>query len=192
MVVNSVADVGGWQRLIVRELSRLTGQQHDRKKKNTIIALIDGRLAGLPEESIWRRDDVCARSTWHERWKSDPLISSVLSACMAIADDWADNRVAMALAETAERLALESPASLNTVIHVRDNADNYRDRLSAAFGIMDRASATIAPKSSATVAHTLNADTFAEMQRRARVVADELEQAALANWQPASSADNTD
>lgn len=180
----SIADDNGWQLMLVSELRRLNGQQHDRKKKDTILALIDARLAGAPEEDVWRRPDTCARSTWHDKWKKDKLIADVLARSYEVADEWRDNRVALALAETAERLALESPASLDTAVDVRDNGTNDRDRLSAAFGIMDRASSATAPKGSQQVEHSLSAEQFAQLQREARDHVEELENAAEQGWDP--------
>ena len=37
----------GWKSAIFAELQRLNGQQHERKKKDTIIALVDVTLAGV-------------------------------------------------------------------------------------------------------------------------------------------------
>ncbi|MCA9384077.1 hypothetical protein KC909_06980, partial [Candidatus Dojkabacteria bacterium] len=68
----------GWKSAIFAELQRLNGQQHERKKKDTIIALVDVTLAGVSEETVWGRGETCARSTWHEKWKKDPLIADVL------------------------------------------------------------------------------------------------------------------
>lgn len=184
----SVVAADGWRSLMVAELQRLNGQLHDRKKKDTIIALLDARLAGLSEESVWKRGETCARSTWHEKWKKKPLIAEVLANCWAMADDWRDNRVTLALAETADRLGLESPASLDTVIDVRDFAEADRDRLTAAFGIMDRASSLIAPKSESKTEHSVNADQFAMLQMDAENEAEAIDDEAEAGWSPDAGA----
>lgn len=179
----SVADDGGYRLLIVGELKRLRGHLHERKKRNTILALIDARLAGTSQEDVWGRDDTCARSTWFEKWSKDPLIAEILQNCTEVADDWHDNRAAMALAETATRLMLEAPASLDTVLDVRDYAENDADRLRAAQDVLNRASSVTGTKSSQEMQVRMTADQFAAMQREAAAEAAQLEAEATEGWE---------
>lgn len=62
-------DLSGWRGLAYQELARLNGLQWARKRKDTIVALVDAHLAGQSEETVWGRDDTCNRSTWHSKWK---------------------------------------------------------------------------------------------------------------------------
>ena len=138
----------GWESAIFAELQRLNGQQHERKKKDTIIALVDVTLAGVSEETVWGRGETCARSTWHEKWKKDPLIADVLERSRRAANDWRDNLAANTLAEAAELLAIESLDSVKTAARLRDWSEDDRVRLQAAFGILDRADKMTASKAS--------------------------------------------
>ena len=150
-------DPSGWKTAILGELARLNGEPHERKKKDTILALMDAKMRGESEEDVWRRPDTCARSTWHERWKVDPLLADVLENAKRAAYDWRDNLAANTLAAAVELLALESLSSVKTAVQIRDNPEAApRDRVAAAFGILDRGSKLTAPKSS--VEHDLGRD----------------------------------
>jgi hypothetical protein len=181
MIPKSVADDTGWYIHIVEELRRLDGEQWDRKKKDTIIALIDARLSGAPEESVWSRPQTCARSTWHDKWKSDSLISSVLDSCRRLVDEWRDDRGSLAIAETAQRMKLESPASLDEVIRVRDLGGDDADRLRAALAILDRIEG-LGSKTEQKITHAVSADEFARIQREAEVEVRRLEKLAEDGW----------
>lgn len=149
-------DVDGWKRVVTAELGRLDGAQHERKKKDTILALVDARLAGVTEESVWRRAGTCNRSTWHEKWKKDRLIAEVLENVYRAAAGWKDGRAAAALAEAAEMLKLESPNSVRTVVFLRDRAKDEKVRIRAALGILDRADVKTATKSSEATTHQVD------------------------------------
>ena len=154
-------DGDGWKQTIREQLSRLNGLQHERKKKDTLIALIDANMSGKSEETVWEREDTCARSTWHEKWKRDPLIAEVLERARRLAHDWRDGLAANTLAEAAELLALESYASVEKAAYLRDKSDDDRVQLQAAFGILDRADIKTATKVDVRneVHHELDGDT---------------------------------
>ena len=156
-------DGDGWKQTIREQLSRLNGLQHERKKKDTLIALIDANMSGKSEETVWEREDTCARSTWHEKWKRDPLIAEVLERARRLAHDWRDGLAANTLAEAAELLALESYASVQEAARLRDESEDDRVRLQAAFGILDRADIKTATKVDVRneVHHELDGDTAA-------------------------------
>ena len=168
------------------QLSRLNGVQHERKKKDTLIALIDANLTQTSEEEVWKRGDTCARSTWHDKWKKDPLIADVLECARRLAHNWRDNLAATTLADAAELLALESYASVEEMVRLRNFADDDRVRLQASTGILDRASALTAAKSDVST-NRLDGDTFAAMRADAQKEAAKLEEEALDAWTPDAS-----
>ena len=134
-----------WIVRAAKELGRL-GQPHREKKRATVIALVDARLAGRPEESVWALDTTCTRSTYHGKWKHDPVFQQVLEAVDEIAHNWRDTRAIEALRKAAEMLALASPAAAMkaaAMLQVDDPAIVLR----AAFGILDRADVITAAKS---------------------------------------------
>lgn len=187
----TVAADDGWHLLIVNELQRLDGERWDRKKKDTVLALLDVRLAGTPEEEVWSRTETCARSTWHEKWKKDPLIADVLERCRTITDYWKDNRAALAIAETSNRMSLESPASLDEVIRVRDQGEDDADRLRAALAILDRIPGLGTKSEQSVTVSTVSADEFATMQRQSGDEARQLEDDATGEWSPADGVPTT-
>ena len=153
----------GWKKAIFAELARLNGMQHERKKKDTLIAIIDANMSGNSEETVWGRGDTCARSTWHDKWKKDPIIADVLERARRLAHDWRDGLAANTLAEAAELLALQSYASVEEMVRLRDKSGDDRVRLQASTGILDRAGALTAAKLDVRneVHHELDGDTAA-------------------------------
>lgn len=129
-------------------LARLDGTAWAEKKKATIIALVDARLAGRPEESIWNRPEVCARNTYHSKWKRDPLFAEVLAEVDRLAKAHRDGRALRALQQAAERLALASPVAVGKLVE-RLNSTDENIILRAAVAILDRADFSTAAKSSA-------------------------------------------
>ena len=92
---------------------------HKEKKKATIIALVDARLAGRAVESVWE--------------------------VTRLATGWEDGQSLRLLKKAAERLALASPAAVARVIEKLGSADEAIV-LRAAFGILDRAGVDTAVK----------------------------------------------
>jgi hypothetical protein len=133
-----------WEGAVAAALGALTGA-HAEKQKATIIALVDARLAGKPEESVWDRPETCNRRTYHMRWKHDPAFAGALAEVQRLASEFKDSRVVRALAQAAERLALASPVAAAKVIELLGAGDE-RVRLQAAFGILDRAGQETASK----------------------------------------------
>jgi len=134
-----------WTDAVVSELDRLRGLQHEHKRRNTILALVDARLAGRSEETVWTREETCNRSTWHNKWKHDQVMLDVLNSVERAARRWSDTRTIRALAEAAERLALASPAAAGKAISLMLSNDD-QVALRAAFGVLDRAGVETAPK----------------------------------------------
>ena len=134
-----------WTEAVMADLERLDGLQHEQKRRQTILALVDARLAGRTEETVWDRPETCARSTWHEKWKREPLMQDVLNAVDRAARRWTDTRTLRALAEASERLQLASPAAAGKAISLM-LSDDDRVALQAAFGVLDRAGVETAPK----------------------------------------------
>jgi len=133
-----------WESIATEQLSRLENP-HREKKRATVIALVDARLAGRTEESVWNQPQTCSRNTYHSSWKKDPVFSEVLDTVYRLARDWHDTRSVRELARAAERLALASPAAVAKVIE-RLGSDDEAIILRAAFGILDRAGVETATK----------------------------------------------
>lgn len=91
------------------ELHRLAGLQHYHKRRNTVLALVDARLAGQSEETVWRRSDTCSRNTWHMKWKHDAVMLDVLAKVERSVREWRDTEELRALRRAARELALASP-----------------------------------------------------------------------------------
>ena len=144
-------------------LSRLNGEVWADKKKATILALVDAHLSGVSEETVWARPEVCARNTYHAKWKKDPLFAAVLAEVDATARGWRDGRALRALNEAAERLALASPVAVAKLIERLKSTDEGII-LRAATAILDRAGMETAAKSSSSVDVDMSKLSDAELQ----------------------------
>ena len=134
----------GWIVEARSELDRIEGQ-HAHKKRNTVIALVDARLAGASEESVFKRPETCSRNTYHSKWKHDPTFGSVLERVERLARTWTDTRALRSLQDAAERMALASPAAVGVAIRLM-SSQNEPVALRSAFGILDRAGVETAVK----------------------------------------------
>ena len=141
--------VDEWITRTAQVLGRL-GQPHREKKRATVIALVDARLAGRPEESVWRLPETCSRATYHGKWKHDPLFQEVLATVDEIAHNWRDTRAIEALRKAAEMLALASPAAAMKAVAMLQ-VDDPSVVLRAAFGILDRGGFETAAKGGAMI-----------------------------------------
>ena len=165
------------------ELRRLEGQQHYHKMRNTILALVDARLATASEETVWARPDTCSRKTWHVKWKHNPVLMDVLAAVERQVREWRDGEELRALREAARALALASPEAAEQLARMaatgrvrRLSGDgtltpSFEDASAgdvrlAAMAVLDRAGKETASKSSMQVEVT--SDDLAAAREEAR------------------------
>lgn len=134
-----------WQEQAAAELDRLTNP-HATKKRATVLALVDARISGRSEETVWELKETCNRSIYHTKWKRDPVFADVLAKVTDLARTWKDGESLRALSEAARRLALASPAAVARAIAMLQSGDE-QVVLRAAFGILDRAGVETAVKS---------------------------------------------
>lgn len=119
-------------------------KQSREKKRATIIALVEARLAGRPEYTVWELPDTCVDTTY-QYWKSQPDFAYALGEAMRLALAWRDKEAMRALKKAAERLAMAAPVAVARVIE-RLGSQNEAIILRAAFGILDRAGVDTAVK----------------------------------------------
>lgn len=164
-----------WASACLDELDRLQGD-HAHKKRNTVIALVDARLAGRSEETVWNLATTCSRNTWHSKWKHDPLLMDVLANVERKARRWTDTRAIRALQDAAEKLMLASPAVADQLVKVATG--NYADATAAdvvraGLGVLDRAGVETAPKTQ--LEHGLSPELESLLERVYGEAADETE-----------------
>jgi hypothetical protein len=148
-----------WVEQATALLDQITGP-HAQTKRNTIIALVDARLAGRSEETVWSVPGTCNRRNYHTKWKKNPLFAETLRAVHDLAIHHKNSRAVAALSEAAENLALASPAAVAAVVRLLLSTDEGI-KLRAAFGILDRAGVETANKGrgDADAERGVNADT---------------------------------
>lgn len=125
-------------------LDSIQGQQA-KKKRETIAALLDARLAGRSDESVWKLPQTCSRTVFHEKWKRDPVFAYVLAELERLTMEWRSAYALRSLRRSAEELAFASPAAVKQVVEKLSSADPNVS-LKAAFGILDRAGVDTAVK----------------------------------------------
>lgn len=133
-----------WIDLAQTELARITGL-HYQRKRNTILALVEARLAGRSEESVWTLPATCSRNTYHSKWKHDPTFANVLKLVTEMATTWQSGRRLAALEEAAEQLALSAPDAVKRLVELLKSQDPKTQRM-AAINILDRAGMETAQK----------------------------------------------
>lgn len=92
-------------------------------------------MSGKSEETVWGRVTPALRSTWHEKWKRDLLIAEVLERARAGWRMTGDGLAVATLAEAAEVAGVGIYASVQEAARLRDESEDDRVRLQAAFGI---------------------------------------------------------
>lgn len=133
-----------WIDLAQSELARVTGL-HYQRKRNTILALVEARLAGRSEESVWSLPATCSRNTYHSKWKHDATFADVLRKVTEMATTWQSGRRLAALEEAAEALALAAPDAVKRLVGLLEAPDVKTQRM-AAVNILDRAGMETAQK----------------------------------------------
>lgn len=160
-----------WVQEAEAELARLDGR-YAAKKRATIIGLVEARLAGRSEESVFGRDDTCSRNTYHSNWKLDPVFVEVLENVTRLAWRWKDGRALRALAQATEALALASPAAVKKAADLLKSGDP-KVALQAAFGILDRAQKAAGSADNPVHTVTMSLEEWkAEVERRRQEAAE--------------------
>lgn len=161
-----------WIASAKEQLARLQNP-HREKKRATVIALVDARLAGKSEETVWDREthpNVCARSVYHGKWKKDTLFMDVLETVTRLAQEWNDTEELRAVDAAVRKLRLATPAVADQLVSMattgqvrrvmRDGAGVARvvyepagagDVRLAAMAVLDRAGMETAVKSDARI-----------------------------------------
>lgn len=141
-----------WKGIAQEEFNRLRrakdGYPHTQKMIDTIVALVDARLAGLPETPVFDRPDTCAAGTYHVKWKHDPDFAQCLETVTKLAQEWHDGRALRALETAAERLALASPGAVAKLTEALVHSGDWNVMVRSAVAILDRAGVQTAMKQS--------------------------------------------
>ena len=133
-----------WLEYGLSELNRIQPPERN-KKVNTIIALIDARLAGESDASVFRRADCVSRDVWYKKWSKDAVISSVLDNIKELIRPIHDKNALLAMSAAATNMQLASPLAVRRAISLMDSLDEAVS-LRAAFGLLDRAGIETAAK----------------------------------------------
>lgn len=138
-----------WLELALHELDRLRGPEL-KKKRLTVIRLVDARLAGESDASVFRQAGTVGRDTWYKKWAKDPVTISVLANIEELISPARDRAALAAMAGAAGTMQLSSPAAVARVIELMLSKDDAV-ALKAAFGLLDRAGMETAIKSTTAV-----------------------------------------
>ena len=152
-----------WLAAAAAQLDRLDGREV-RKKRATIIALVDAHLAGRTESTVWepRRPETCSKTIYDTKWKKEPVFASVLAAVDKLATDYRDGEELRALLTARRRLALASPVAVARLVALLQSGDEaIVARASTA--ILDRAGVETATKGSAVLSGDVTVRSAAEL-----------------------------
>lgn len=143
-----------WKERAKPELDWLREQKNGHPKKelmiNTILALVDARLAGTSQAAVFNLPNTCSENTYKKKWKRDPDFAQTLDKVTKLALDWKDGRALEALEKARERLALLSPPAATKLGELLSHPDPIVAR-QAAVNVLDRAGVQTAVKTAPTV-----------------------------------------
>lgn len=136
-----------WLSVAQEELDKLraahAGHRDLQKMVTTIIAIVDARLAGESETSVFKRKDTCNQTTYYRKWKADEAFAACLTNLTELARKWKDEKALRAVNKAAETIAiLSQPAAFKLGQLLKSADESIRARV--ALGIIDRAGATAA------------------------------------------------
>lgn len=120
------------------------------KMVNTIVAIIDARLSGLPESAVFDREDTCAKTTYYTKWLADEEFAAALEEATRLAYEWKDGWAMSRVRQAAEMLQVASPDMVAIALAVAKltfTSGDYAAALRASFGALDRADVKTAVKS---------------------------------------------
>lgn len=138
-------DAWEWINVAANELTRFAGQEHEQKRRDTVVALVAARLNGTPEEAVWERKEVCSRKVYHQKWKFDPTFADVLNNVTRLARDW---KARLFLSDAAHTLAINAQRAADRVVELMESTSGHV-ALAAAFGLLDRNKETAAKSAGA-------------------------------------------
>lgn len=187
-------------------LANITGD-HVAKKEATVLRLAQAIANGEALSSVFSAPGTCSRTIWYGNadkvgWKDDPAIATALHLATERARWWVRVKQGRAVQDSLDILVDGSEDAARQLVNlIRTGtlifdfgADGQEIRraevahvLEASKQILDRVSATTAPKGTQT--HALDADQFAQLVQQAKVKAGSIEQAAKQAWNPEQSPD---
>lgn len=144
------------------ELDRLTGDNAE-LKAHTILSLVTAEALNIP--MTWGQGSGnCARSTWKDRWRKEPLTAEVYQNVRALILEARQASTIEAVTEAQDIIQKAAPRAARTLVALLTSANEMTRRL-AAESILDRASQLTAVKQDNA---GLNADKLADLARQAR------------------------
>jgi hypothetical protein len=198
-----------WLSVEVSEaLSQISGAQVA-KKEATILRLAEATASGESWSVVFARPETCTKSVWYGftkrtgkrklGWCEDVCIKHALAVATARARWWVRVKRGKAVQDALDLLVegsedaarqLVNLVRLGQVVFAREQPDgvqiarvdaDVREVLAAAKEVLDRVSELTATKQQTM--HSLNADQFAQMMRKAEEKAKTLEELAE-QWEP--------
>jgi len=127
-----------YSEIVARSLERLPGP-HKLKKRQTVVAIVDARLAGRSVDSVFGLPQTCARNTWHSKWKHDETVAEVLEEVEAAMMAEADAEALAMVGAAWRKLQLNSLGAVDMLVTQLGN-ENGSVAVRAAKEILDRAS----------------------------------------------------
>lgn len=118
------------------------------KQENTIFGIVERELASEPFDNaaFWKRKETAAKSTYKKWRKYDPSFVTALEEARRVTREWRADEAVSAVEEALIQLQLATPDFVDKIIKVAAGGSNDFAILQAAFGGLDRASKTTAPK----------------------------------------------
>jgi hypothetical protein len=101
---------------VINALNEFTGQ-HAQLKRTTITELVWAELNNESARSVFQKDTTCNESTWHKRWKHDPLIQRVYKYVSSAARTFTTAQEAVKMMEAKRRAQEATPYAATIMIN---------------------------------------------------------------------------
>lgn len=134
-----------WHKVVAADLERITGREW-KKKRNTIIQIVDARLSERSDASALLRPDTCSKTIFYNKWMKDPVFKEVLENATSSAKRYMDEENLRAIERAATLLQLASPRAVARLLALLDSEEE-RIVLDASKSVLDRAGVATAIKS---------------------------------------------
>ena len=121
---NGEGNEAGWDTLAeVVDALAVFGGTHGQKKRKTILALVEAEMAGKAEETVWKQEDTCNRSTYHGKWKKNKQFSRTLALVRDAARKYASAPGSMAMLDARNRMQRITSKASRTIEKSLESAD---------------------------------------------------------------------
>lgn len=136
-------------------------QEIDQKKKRTVLALAEAEYLSESKTAVFNRKDTCSPTTYYNKWRTDPLFSSILVEVLGIVRAFKDEEEIRHIYKAVSLIRGAAPEAARVHIELMNNPNPFV-ALQASAKILNMASQETADKARSPVVINLDAGQLAD------------------------------